>query len=139
MERETKIIVSLGSNTNQMENLDFAKKKLCVILGKDARFTECLWTEPVGIESDRFLNCLCVAMTRHSQQQLLKAFKHLERQCSRTRKNDKNNRITLDIDLMLYGEEKFHHADWDREYIKKLMRGVDDGTPNYIIDPTLNK
>lgn len=139
MEHGTKIIVSLGSNTNQVENLDFAKKKLMVILGKDTLFTNSMWTEPVGIESDRFLNCLCVATTSHTLQQLLKAFKHLEKQCARTKKNDKCNRITLDIDIMLYGDEKFHLQDWDREYIKELMTWIDGDMEDYIIDPSLNK
>jgi hypothetical protein len=27
----------------------------------------------------------------------------------------------MDIDLLLYGKEKLHEDDWDREYVKELV------------------
>lgn len=139
MNSETKIIVSLGSNCNQKENIEYAKRKLVLILGKDTRFTENLWTEPIGIESDRFINCLCISTTQHSLQQISRAFKHIEKQCKRSKKNDKCNKITLDIDILQYGENRLHENDWNRDYIKALMDGLDDKSNNFIIDPTLTR
>lgn len=137
MSSEKKIIVSLGSNSNQIENIKFAKQKLEIILGENTLFTNEIWTEPIGMVSNKFLNCLCVAATKHTKSQLDKAFKHIEKQCQRSKKNDKQNKITLDIDILLFGDEKFHPQDWERGYVRKLMEDIENKNFDVVIDPTL--
>lgn len=135
MNTETRIIISIGSNYNPKENVEYAKKKLKTILGDTVRFTESIFTAPIDMASDRFINCICVAETRYKLKQLEKAFKRLERQCNRSKKNDSQNHITIDIDILLYGNEKYHKDDWDRDYVKTLLKQIEDN--GFIIDPTL--
>ena len=47
------------------------------------------------------------------------------------------NRITLDIDILMYGETKLHIDDWNRDYIKTLMNDYDNNKELFIIDKTL--
>lgn len=57
-----KVIISLGSNTNQEENIQHAREILSHLI-PDAEFTEPIWTDPIA-ENDRpagenqYLNCL---------------------------------------------------------------------------------
>lgn len=135
--RNERLIISLGSNYNQRENIDFAKKQLAVILAGNVVFSKEIWTEPVGIVSDKFINCLCVSTTHHTLTQTRLAFKRIEKTCGRTKKNDKLNRIPLDIDILMYGGEQYHTDDWNRPYIQKLMDDFDEEKKKFILDPTV--
>lgn len=107
MTKENYIIISIGSNYNQKENISFAKKKLAGMLGEQTSFTRDMWTEPVGIQSEKFINCICISTTRHTLLQLTKAFKQLEKKCERSKKNDLISKIPLDIDILLYGNQRY--------------------------------
>lgn len=138
MSKENNIIISIGSNFEPQENIEFAKKKLYVILGEETIFSKSIWTDPIGMVSEKFINCLCFSKTSHTLPQLQKALKQIEKQRFRSRKNDLQNRITLDIDILQYGDSKYHLSDWDRDYVKKLYADYNDmGEDSIIIDPTL--
>lgn len=132
-----KLIVGIGSNCEQKQNVDFGKRKLKAILGHSAYFSEEVWTQPIGMESDNFLNCICVAETTHTMGQLTHAFKRIEKQCGRCAKNNKAGKITLDLDILQYGDEKFHTDDWKRDYVAKLIDDLEDGKKMFVIDPTI--
>lgn len=137
MTKENYIIISIGSNYNQKENISFAKKKLAGMLGEQTSFTRDMWTEPVGIQSEKFINCICISTTRHTLLQLTKAFKQLERKCERSKKNDLISKIPLDIDILLYGDQRYHEKDWERQYIQELLNDFFDKKGNFVIDPTI--
>ena len=137
MTKENYIIISIGSNYNQKENISFAKKKLTGMLGEQTSFTRDMWTEPVGIQSEKFINCICISSTKHTLLQLTKAFKQLERKCERSKKNDLINKIPLDIDILLYGDQRYHKKDWERQYIQELLNDFFDKKGNFVIDPTI--
>jgi len=137
MTKENYIIISIGSNYNQKENISFAKKKLTGMLGEQTSFTRDMWTEPVGIQSEKFINCICISSTKHTLLQLTKAFKQLERKCERSKKNDLINKIPLDIDILLYGDQRYHEKDWERQYIQELLNDFFDKKGNFVIDPTI--
>lgn len=138
MSKEKDIIISLGSNFEAKENIEFAKRKLYIILGEETIFTKEIWTDPIGMDSDRFLNCLCFSKTTHTLQQITKAFKKIEKQRLRSRKNDLLNRITLDIDILQYEDTRYHLQDWKRPYVKKLYADYHDNMEeSIIIDPTI--
>ena len=137
MDKGTRIIVSIGSNFNAKENITLAKRKLAFMLGNDTVFTKEMWTDPIGIESEKFINCICFSTTKHTLSQITKAFKQLEKRCERSKKDDLMNRITLDIDILMYGETKLHIDDWNRDYIKTLMNDYDNNKELFIIDKTL--
>lgn len=137
MTKENYIIISIGSNYNQKENISFAKKKLAGMLGEQTSFTRDMWTEPVGIQSEKFINCICISTTRHTLLQLTKAFKQLEKKCERSKKNDLISKIPLDIDILLYGNQRYHEKDWERKYIQELLNDFFDKKGNFVIDPTI--
>ena len=137
MTKENYIFISIGSNYNQKENISFAKKKLTGMLGEQTSFTRDMWTEPVGIQSEKFINCICISSTKHTLLQLTKAFKQLERKCERSKKNDLINKIPLDIDILLYGDQRYHEKDWERQYIQELLKDFFDKKGNFVIDPTI--
>ena len=137
MTKENYIIISIGSNYNQKENISFAKKKLAGMLGEQTSFTRDMWTEPVGIQTEKFINCICISTTRHTLLQLTKAFKQLEKKCERSKKNDLISKIPLDIDILLYGNQRYHEKDWERQYIQELLNDFFDKKGNFVIDPTI--
>lgn len=137
MGKKKRIIISIGSNFNQTENIDFAKRQLSTVLEDDIVFSKEIWTMPVGIVSDKFINCICVSSTSHTYTQMKNAFKHIEKQCGRSKKNNMGNKIPLDIDILMYDEEKFHTDDWSREYIKRLIGDFENEKDNLILDPTI--
>lgn len=137
MTKENYIIISIGSNYNQKENISFAKKKLAGMLGEQTSFTRDMWTEPVGIQSEKFINCICISTTRHTLLQLTKAFKQLEKKCERSKKNGLISKIPLDIDILLYGNQRYHEKDWERQYIQELLNDFFDKKGNFVIDHTI--
>ena len=137
MTKQNYIIISIGSNYNQKENISFAKQKLTGMLGEQTSFTRDMWTVPVGIQSEKFINCICISTTRHTLLQLTKAFKQLEKKCERSKKNDLISKIPLDIDILLYGNQRYHEKDWERQYIQELLNDFFDKKGNFVIDPTI--
>jgi len=118
-------LFALGSNHGQVENMQRAKTLLRRALGDSLRFSEDLWTEPIGIISDRFLNCLGAAKTTLSQVELTALFKQTELDCGNTAELRRRNIIEMDIDLLRFGQAKSHTADWQRDYIRKLIKTFD--------------
>ena len=52
-----KTIIALGSNSNQEENI-FKAQTLLKQRFEGVKFSDTQWTEPIGIKSDKFLNCI---------------------------------------------------------------------------------
>lgn len=116
----TKIIVALGSNHNQEKNISKARSLLAEAFGDDISFTESMLTEPVGMVSDRFLNCLCFAETALTQDDVTSLLKQMETECGNTEELRKQNVIEMDIDLLKFGETRLKQDDWQHDYIKTL-------------------
>lgn len=131
MAKKERIILALGSNFNQRQNIELAKEKLLSILGEGTEFSHTVWTKPIGMKSENFLNCVCFAYSGHTFAQLTRAFKQIERRLDRTRKNEITGKIPIDIDILQYGETRHHEEDWKRDYIKEIIEDYelykDDG------------
>lgn len=121
MSKAKELIVALGSNFRQRQNMEYAKSHLASVFNGGATFSKEMWTSPIGVKSDLYLNCLCVGATKHSYQQTLTALKRIERKCGRTVKNDKLHHIMMDLDILSYDGERHHTEDWSRDYITELM------------------
>lgn len=117
------IILALGSNVNQEQNINRAMKYLRHTF-KDIRFSEMLWNPAIGILSDDFLNVVAVATTHHPLSTVNASLKYIEQQCGRSSNSKEQNLIPLDIDLLLYDNVRFHLSDWERGYIKLLMKQI---------------
>lgn len=64
-----KITLAIGSNILQQKNIDEAQSRLRHLL-PGIVFGEAVWTTPIGIQSDRFLNLLAYADTPLSLEHL---------------------------------------------------------------------
>jgi 2-amino-4-hydroxy-6-hydroxymethyldihydropteridine diphosphokinase len=117
---QQEIILMIGSNHNQGENIANAQNALQALFG-NIHFTECMWTEPIGIDSVLFLNCAARATTNMSVDETVRQLKAIEQEAGSTAELRKQGIIDMDIDLLLYGKEKLHEDDWDREYVKELV------------------
>lgn len=114
--------MSLGSNCDQKESMSAAKEKLRSMFGDDITFSECVWTEPIGIESDKFLNCLAFTHTSHKLEYVSKAVKNIERGCGNRKRARTSNIVKMDIDILKYANQILHESDWSRKYITELMK-----------------
>ncbi len=117
------IIISLGSNTDQARNIMLAVK----MIGKMfpfAKFTEAIWTEPVGLKSEKFLNCLCHIKSDDSIATVEGHLKYIERCIGRTAENSMKGIIAIDIDILKFNETRLHKGDWQRDYIQKLIKNI---------------
>lgn len=122
MTGKKKLILSLGSNCDQEQSIYLAKTKLRDMFGTDISFSETVWTAPVGIESDKFLNCLVFTHTTHKLEYISKAMKHIEKACGNRKRARTNNIVKMDIDILKYDELILHEKDWSRNYVNELMK-----------------
>ena len=59
---KTEVVISIGSNRHQVDNLCAARKALEALLEQPV-FTVPVWTVPIGIVSDNFLNSMVKGLT----------------------------------------------------------------------------
>jgi 2-amino-4-hydroxy-6-hydroxymethyldihydropteridine diphosphokinase len=116
-----KIILALGSNTDQEMNMMRVEQYLRDLF-TDIAFSTHLWTEPIGIQSDRFINELAFIKTRHGQQQIVRAMKQLEKRCGSTKAERTKNIIRIDVDILQFNDIRLKEDDWNRDYIKLLIK-----------------
>jgi 7,8-dihydro-6-hydroxymethylpterin-pyrophosphokinase (HPPK) len=128
MGKKQKVILSLGANENQESNMQLAQYKLERLLSNQVIFSETMWTTPIGIDSDRFLNCLAVAHTHHSFTQLHRALKQIERSLGSLRAERKRGVVKMDIDILLFGDSRYHTDDWQRNYVRRLLERMGEKT-----------
>lgn len=124
MRKEVEIVIAIGTNTNQEISI-FLAKQLLEQLFKDIKFTEELWTLPLDIKSDRFLNCLAIGHTTHGAPQIKSALRRIENRCGDSKTARTNGIVKMDIDILLYDGQRLHEEDWNRPYIKTLMKEID--------------
>ena len=101
------VAVALGSNLGDREaQLAFAVRRLSSVLS-NLRQSKWYDTDPVGVPSDqpRYLNGVVVGETALSARELLNELLRIEQAAGRTRPSPLAPR-TLDLDLILYGNQK---------------------------------
>ena len=123
MKEKHKVVVAIGSNSHQEENLQKAKT-LIEQRFTEAEFSSALWTKPVGMDSDRFLNALAVFTTAHDIERTTEELKEIETVCGNTKKKREEGIVSMDLDVLLFDKEKRHNDDWSRPYIKKLLEFI---------------
>lgn len=111
-----KVIISLGSNTNQRENIQHAREILSHLI-PDAEFTKPIWTDPIA-ENDRpagenqYLNCLVEGHVHLSERSLLAKLKQLEITMGDCHENHVKGIVSIDLDLIQYGDHKLRDIIW---------------------------
>ena len=120
-------IISLAANYCAEKNLAEARERLCQILFEPL-YTKELWTKPEGHkacssaeELPLYLNQLVKATTNLELQQLQEALKQMEAVMGRTLADRNENRVRIDLDLLLFDNTRYHCEDWNRRYVKALI------------------
>lgn len=106
-----KTIIALGSNSNQEENISKAQILLKQRF-EGIKFSDAQWTEPIGIKSDKFLNCLGTFETDISLTQVKLCLKEIEQTIGDSHENHQKGNVLIDIDLTQYGEEIVKEIIW---------------------------
>ena len=96
--------LSLGSNINAKENLDFAGEELNKIL-INTKSSSIHKTKAEGFEGDDFLNSIICGETKDSFNELNNKLKLIEDAAGRNRSAPKFSARTLDIDIVLQIDE----------------------------------
>ena len=106
-----KITISLGSNTEQEQHIEEAIERLKTVFS-DITFTQPQWTEPIGVVSDKYLNCLANFTTSLSLQQLVQQLKDIETAMGDTQENHKQGIVLIDLDVIKYGDKEVKKIAW---------------------------
>ena len=113
------VLIALGSNTgNRQGNLSEALVK-CKDFIQTNRLSPVIETKPIGPTNNPYLNQLFSGTTSLTLEKLLDNTKSIENEMGRDRSNREN--VAIDIDIMLYDQQKLHITDWERDYLKQLL------------------
>ena len=96
--------ISLGSNIEREYHIQAAITELAQ-LGSECRVSPLYEAEPVGFDGPNFYNCVVVIKTSLSLSILQQTLKQLELKYGRAPDARKNQDRTLDLDILLFGEE----------------------------------
>ncbi len=124
MSDKQKLLIALGTNVNQKQNI----QKAMELLRKtwhDVLFTNLKWTKPIGMDTDLFYNCLAYTKVDEDLSQVQQILKNIEKACGNTEADRAHQKIQMDIDILMFGTRKFHEQDWQRSYIQELIQEID--------------
>lgn len=130
MKERHSVILCLGSNIHQQENMRHAQQLLRTEYASIA-FTPSIWTEPVGVMSPPYLNCLATMTIEDSLSSLHDKTKAIERLMHSSREERKGNIVRIDIDILSFDRKHYHEDDWNRDYVKRLIEDLP--TPLHLI------
>ena len=125
-----KVILSLASNRFQAKNLSRARQCLEEILS-DLRYSREHWTEPVGNAKrrDAYLNQLATGTTTLDEETLNERLKQMELSFGRTQAKRLLGIVPIDLDILLYDDERRHLLDWQRPYVTELIGDLFNSPP----------
>jgi len=109
------VLISLGSNYQQSAHIQWASQRLSMLLSSVA-MSRCLWTMDIHGRGVWYMNRLVRGTTPLSPDELNSVLKQIEQATGRT-----PQRVTIDLDLMQYDNERYHLSDWQRPYIQDLL------------------
>lgn len=114
----SQVMIALGSNWQQALHIAWASQRLSAILD-NVRFSRKLWTEDIHGTGIFYMNRLVAGTTTLSPEALQQVLKTIEADLGRS-----SHRVTIDLDLMLYDQERYHERDWPRPYIQRLIPDI---------------
>ena len=115
-----RVLIALGSNYHQNAHIQWASGRLSCLL-HDMQLSRKLWTQDIHGTGQWYMNRLAAGFTCLSIDEINKKLKETEAETCRTKEF-----VTLDLDLMLYDEERFHLRDWPRPYIQLLLPDINE-------------
>ena len=130
MKESHSVILCLGSNADQEANIQQAQQLLRNEYAS-IDFTPSIWTEPVGVVSPPYLNCLATMSIKDSLSCLHDKTKAIERLMHSSREERKDNIVRIDIDILSFDHKHYHEDDWSRDFVKRLIQDLP--TPPHLI------
>lgn len=124
MSDKQKLLIALGTNVNQKQNI----QKAMDLLRKtwhDILFTNLKWTKPIGMDTDLFYNCLAYTKVDEDLLKVQQILKNIEKACGNTEADRALQKIQMDIDILMFGTRKLLEHDWQRSYIQELIQEID--------------
>ena len=118
---KTKLVVAFGSNFEPKINIAKAKQRLSSVF-ETIEFSSEIWTDPINIKSEKFINCIAIAETSSDLNSVLHNLKEIEDECGNTIQKRKSGKVTMDVDILKYGDVIMHEDDWKRQYIIQLLK-----------------
>lgn len=118
--RMHKIILALGSNHEAKVNIELALNLLSKSI-KIIQSTPSYDNESTEFPISIFTNKILVCETELTYEILNKELKRIETECGRNNYAKTSGIIPLDIDILLYDNNRYHINDWDKPYIKYLF------------------
>lgn len=118
---DREVVLALGANADAEENMRQAQRLLKDLVD-GLRCSTPVWTEPIGIKSGPFLNCVATGVSHRAYQELYTRMKAIERACGNSASRRRRGEIAMDIDILLYGDRRYHPGDWERAYIQEGMK-----------------
>lgn len=115
------VVLAIGSNHASADALASKALRLLGDYLTDLRATEALTTEAISIKSGPFRNCLATGHTTLGADELIAALKRCEHACGDRKSLRSRHVITMDIDLLLYDDRRYHTQDWSKSYIRELL------------------
>ena len=121
-ETDTKLVIlALGANVDAEENIYKALGLLQAHLAS-MHHSHPVWTAPIGLQSEDFLNCVVQGQCDIEFEELCQLTKEIEQICGNTIEKRKKGEIVMDIDILQYGGKKYHRPDWKRLYIREGLK-----------------
>ena len=119
-----RVILSLGSNYNEQQNIAFAVEQLKKLF-LSIRFSESYYTEPVGSSYSigKYLNQVAISYTGYSADEIKPMLKEIEAAAGRSPQLKAEGKIPLDIDLVKWNDWVLKPADLEQDYV---LRGLSD-------------
>lgn len=112
-------LICIGSNDHRKENLLLARQNLYALFPSIYFATE-METEPLYLKNTaRFSNQVALFVTAMEKDAVVNALKEIEMKAGRRPEDKTAEKIPLDIDLLVYGNEILKPKDLRREYIQK--------------------
>ena len=130
MKESHSVILCLGSNADPKKNIQWAQELLRAEYASIA-FTPSIWTEPVGVVSPPYLNCLAAMTIEDNLPSLRNKTKAIERLMHSSPTERKGNIVRIDIDILSFDHKHYHEDDWSRDYVKRLIQDLP--TPPHLI------
>ena len=114
------VLISIGCNINRDKQIKKVRECLSGIF-PDIHFTRSL-TSPACPGDGVYSNMLAELKTELPEQDLVTRLKQLEQEMGDSAEQRKLGKVMMDLDILRYNNEKRHEDDWERHYIKKLLR-----------------
>ena len=112
------VILALGSNITDRQLKLQKALTLCKAYVSIVQTTPVIETAAIGVTAPPYANQMARATTTLTLDELTDNLKAIEQQLGRKRGG---NLVAIDIDIMQYDNQRLHHNDWDRQYIKTLI------------------